>query len=404
MADDQSTIPRHAGSRVSPRTARGVAGLLIAALAILPAGTQTPASTSLTESDRLVSIYDTILAARFDEAARALAGACPPAPLEACLTLEVVARWWRIVIDPMDPARDAAFRQAALTAVGAAERWTEREPARAEAWFYLAGAYGPLVQWRVLRGERLTAAREGGRIKRALDRALALDPALADAHFGVGLYKYYADVVPAAARIVQWLLLLPGGDREDGLRLMRQARERGQLLASEADFQLHLIYLWYERRPADALALLEGLDRQYPSNPLFLQRIAEVQCEYLHDHAASAATWQRLLDRARSGEVEAGDLATARALLGLAHERHERSELDRALDHLEALISSAPARPYGVLARAYLMLGRVRDQLRDTSGAEAAYTRAIQHAPRGDPDRIRDRVRDARRQRARDAR
>ena len=303
------------------------------------------------------------------------------------------------MLDPANRSSDEPFERAAQAAVAAAQRWTEREPKRAESWFYLAGAYGPLVQWRALRGERLTAAREGGRIKRALDRALALDPGLTDAYFGLGLYRYYADVVPAGARLLQWLLFLPGGDRTLGLQQMKEARERGQLLASEADFQLHLIYLWYEKQPAVALALLAGLDARYPTNPVFLQRIAEVHCEYQHDHAASIRAWQQLLDRSQAGQTEARDLAVTRARLGLAHELSEMSEFDQAIVHLRAVIDDAPAAPLGAVARAYLALGRAHDRRGDRSAAEQAYTAALQHAPPGDPDRIRDGVRDARRRR-----
>jgi len=46
-----------------------------------------------------------------------------------------------------------------------------------------------------------------------LERALTLDPSLQDAYFGIGLYHYYAAVAPTAARVLRWLLLLPGGDR-----------------------------------------------------------------------------------------------------------------------------------------------------------------------------------------------
>ena len=60
---------------------------------------------------------------------------------------------------------------------------------------------------------------------------------------------------------------------------MLQARQSGVLLRGEADYQLHLIFLWYEQKPAQALEILEGLDARYPTNPLFQRRIAEVQDE-----------------------------------------------------------------------------------------------------------------------------
>ena len=83
--------------------------------------------------------------------------------------------WWQIQINPESRLLDQRFNELAASTSMANEAWTRREPQRAEAWFYLAGAYAPRVQWRVLRGERLGAARDGKRIKDALERALQLD-------------------------------------------------------------------------------------------------------------------------------------------------------------------------------------------------------------------------------------
>ena len=263
----------------------------------------TPASATLTEAPRLAAIYDAILDARFEEVDTLLKQACPPAPDGACQALRVVSLWWQIQIDPESRLLDRRFTELATSTIAANEAWTRREPQRAEAWFYLSGAYAPRVQWRILRGERLGAVRDGKRIKDALERALQLDPTLNDAYFGIGLYHYYADVAPTAAKILRWLLFLPGGDRVMGMREMLQARDKGELLRGEADFQLHAVYLWYEHKTAEALNLLERLDVRYPHNPLFVERIAEARSIYLHDHAASALAWRALLERAQANSV-----------------------------------------------------------------------------------------------------
>ena len=261
------------------------------------------ASSGLTEPARVAAVYDAILGARFEEAELRLKTTCPPAPQPVCDALAAAALWWRILIDPSSRAFDEALKRASSESIAAAQQWTVREPMRGEAWFYFAAARAPRVNLLVLRGERLAAAREGKQIKDALERALALDPALDDAYFGIGLYHYYADVAPMYAKLLRWLLALPGGDRVRGLDEMTRARDRGAIMRGEADFQLQQIYLWYEARPRDALALLESLDARYPTNPLFLERIADVLDVYLHDRDASAMAWSRLRDRAREGRV-----------------------------------------------------------------------------------------------------
>jgi tetratricopeptide (TPR) repeat protein len=376
-----------------------VAAGALAAAPTMAARTTTapPAGTAegLTDGAQLSAIYDTILQARFDEARAQLARTCPPAPSAACDILREVAIWWEIQQNPSSRQVDARFRASATAAIASATRWSEREPGRGEAWFYAAAAYAPLTQWRVLRGARLAAARDGKRMKDALERALALDSSLQDAWFGIGLYHYYADVVPAALKVLRFLLLLPGGDRVEGLQEMLRAREHGELLRGEADYQLHWLYLWYEEQPARALQLLRSLDTQYPSNPVFLQRIADVEHVYVSDHRASADSWQSLLERARSGRVAFAALAEARARVGLAAELIELSEAPRALELLDPVIRSRASEPYGVLALAQLTLGDAYASLGERAQAIDAYARAVEAAPPDDPDALRSRARSA---------
>jgi len=354
-----------------------------------------PAVTGLTESARLAAVYETILQARFNQARAEIARTCPPAPPESCLALTTAVLWWEIQLDPNNRRLDKSLQDAAATAIDAADRWTRRELQRAEAWFYLAAAHAPLEEWRVLRGQRLAAARDARGLKDALDRTVALDPTLEDAYFGVGLYHYYGAVAPATIRLLRWLLLMPGGNREEGLREMQRARDRGALLRGEADYHLHWLYLWYEHQPVRALELLRGLDARYPTNPLFLQRIAEVERDDVHDHAASMAAWQALLDRATDGRVEFAAMSAVRARIGLAQELVATSQASRAIDLLAPMIDSHPSAPYGAGALVHFARGRAYERLGDRDRAAIEWRQAIAIAPSDDPDAIRSRARSA---------
>ena len=195
---------------------------------------------------------------------------------------------------------------------------------------------------RPCRGERLAAVRSGLRIKSALDRVVALDPDLHDAYFGIGMYHYWADVAPLGAKLLRLLLLLPGGDRKQGLQEMLDARAKGVLLSGEADFQLHWLYLWFEEKPAEALTLVQSLDARYPSNPIFLQRIAEIEHEYRHDHRASAAAWQQLLERAQH-RSSGGGLARRDARAARSRRRTGSSSPSRSARSRRSTSSSRPA-------------------------------------------------------------
>jgi tetratricopeptide (TPR) repeat protein len=370
--------------------------------ALGPAGRQAssiPPRYELRGEEGLVRVYEFILDARFDQVEAELRRACGPAPPEACHVLEATALWWRIQLDPDNPALDPPFTAAVERAIRSTEEWTERAPQDAEAWFYLGGAYGARVQWRVLRDEKLAAARDGKQIKEALEQAIDLEPGLDDAYFGLGMYKYYADVAPAAARFLRFLLLLPGGDREEGMREMLRARSRGRLLQGEADYQLHIVYLWYERQTRRALELLQGLQARYPGNPLFPMHVAAIQDTYEHDITASLDTWRSLLAAAREQRANNAALAEVHARLGSARLLERVHLTDHALEHLQGVIAMKPRTPYSSLALAYLRLGEAHDRLGARPSAVAAYKAAVAAVPPTDPYGIRSQAAEHLRQR-----
>jgi len=336
-----------------------IACALLTGWFIAPAAAQ-----ELTGGPQIRRVYDAIFDARFDEVPQLLARTCPPAPAEACQLLDAVSVWWQIQLDPASVAHDAQFQTRIDAAIGSTEAWTTREPERAEAWFYLGGAYGARAQWRVLRRERLGAARDGKRIKEALERALALDPRLQEAYFGIGLYHYYADVAPAAAKMLRWLLLLPGGDKAEGMREMMRARAHAELLGDEADYQLHIIYLWYEKDPQRALALLTGLRDRHPRNALFPQLIAQVQDVYFHDLQASLRTWRSMLDAARGHRIAYSELAEMRSRLGIASVLERLNDNSGAIEQLQAVIAAKPVAPFGAYAEAQRELTRLNARTR----------------------------------------
>ena len=365
-----------------------------AALSLLLISLATHAGAAgLTSPEPLMKAYELILEARFDDAERQLKSSCPPAPQPACDVIAAVNDYWRLLLNAEDTSRDAALLARINAAIASTEAWVAREPKRAEAWFYLGGAYGTRVLLRGQRGQYLTAARDGKRIHDSLQLATTLDPSLGDAYFGLGLYHYYAAIAPRAARIISMLMFLPGGDRAGGLKEMEQTRSKGMLLRGEADYQLHLIYLWYEKQQATALRLIEGLHNRYPTNPIFYLRLADVQGNYVRNHQSALQTYRTMLDAARAGRIAAPAISEVHARLGMAQEMDALCDSVGAMEQLNAVIAAKPAAPYGALARAYYQLGVVHDRAGRRSEAVSAYQRARAANPRDDRLRINEKIR-----------
>jgi hypothetical protein len=178
---------------------------------------------------------------------------------------------------------------------------------------------------------------------------------------------------------------MPSSDREQGLAEMLEARNTSLLVRDEADYQLHLIYLWYEKQPERASALIEELRGRHPRNPHFWQIAAQIEDVYLHDAKASLRTWQGLFEAAQEGRVAEPAMAEVTARLGMALQLDRLGERQAALEQLRAVTVEQPPAPFGASARAQLQLGQVLEHMGRPTEAAAAYRTAIAEAGRDDP-------------------
>src|SRR6202158_6643249 len=139
----------------------------------------------------------------------------------------------------------------------------------AEMQFYAGMAEASSARLYALRGENRSAARSGVRGREHLPRAQALGPDRADADLGLGLYNYYVDTLSAIARVLRFFMGIPGGSKQEGIRLLERAIAQGVLTSNIARFYLALNLHRYDQQYEKALHVLGPLVEKYPANPLF---------------------------------------------------------------------------------------------------------------------------------------
>jgi tetratricopeptide (TPR) repeat protein len=142
-----------------------------------------------------------------------------------------------------------------------------------------------------LRGENRIAARSGVRAREHLLRARTLDPDLADADFGLGLYNYFVDTLSGVARILRFFMGIPGGSKKDGVKQLERAMNNGTLARAEARFYLAKNLRNYDQNYEGALAVITPLTEQYPANPLFALLRGDLYAKLARKE--SAAEWFR---------------------------------------------------------------------------------------------------------------
>ena len=195
--------------------------------------------------------------------------------------LEAEALWWRIWCQSAEfkygmtdarhrPKLEADQHYLDLTAKALSLAETKiKQGDSARMQFYAGMANAAAARLYALRGENRSTARTGVRAREHLLRAKVLDPSLADADFGLGLYNYYVDTLSAIARILRFFMGIPGGSKQDGIRLLERAISEGVLTPSVARFYLALNLHRYDQQYERALSIVTPLVERYPSNPLF---------------------------------------------------------------------------------------------------------------------------------------
>ena len=232
--------------------------------------------------------------------------------------LEADANWWKIylteanLIDPdvfealseaVTPY-DSDFRRLDELAILKAETRIHAHQDEARSYFYEGVAYGLRARLEALRDHALATARTGKRLRSFSLAALKLDPNLNDAYFGVGLYNYFVDTLPTYVKMLRFLILLPGGDRLVGLRQMQEAMEKGQLVTSEAKFNLAKNYSRsIDRQYPRSLELFRQMERQYPHNPLWKLLAGSIEIR-MGDVKEGEALYRQVIDETAHPQSE----------------------------------------------------------------------------------------------------
>lgn len=230
---------------------------------------------------------------------RSLQRAHPQHPLG--YLLEANAVWWKIycaacevkynIIDAWKQPRgplDDDFLHLTDKAIQLAEGQMARKET-AEMRLYAGMGYALKARLLGLRDERRATARAGVKAREHLLRANALDPDLADAYTGLGLYNYYVDTLSAFARILRFFMGIPGGSKKEGVRQLEIAARDGQLTAVEARIYLAKNLRNYDQQYERSVEWMQPLTELYPRNPLFHLLLGDMNAKLSRNEKAAAS-------------------------------------------------------------------------------------------------------------------
>lgn len=157
----------------------------------------------------------------------------------------------------------------------------------AEMHLYAGTGYALKARLFGLRGEHRAVAHAGVSARTEFLRALELDPDMADATAGIGLYNYYVDSFSSIVKMLSFFMGIPGGNKHEGIRQMKLGIDRGALLAVDTRFYLANSLRKYDHQYEQAIAVGEPLVTQYPNNTVYLLLLGNLNSELSRNDKAA---------------------------------------------------------------------------------------------------------------------
>jgi tetratricopeptide (TPR) repeat protein len=371
----------------------GITALAIALVVLCPAASRAnPRSEALTaeaydaaynlDYERAKALFDQAIAADPDDAGvyRGLAGLCWMQVLFLRGTLQVDDYMGHIrstanVPMPAPPAELATlFHKNIDRAIALGEKAVDRHYNDAASHYALGSALGIYAAYAgSVEGRLFGAMRLARRAYSESQRALDLDSRQAPAGLVAGTYRYIVSTLPAAVRLMAYIVGF-GGGREQGIRLIEQAANADSDIKADAQLGLVLIYN-RERRYDDAAAMARTLGRAYPQNRLFALEEASSLLR-----GGKAAEAERILDDGLSRLAAdarprmPGEEGRWHYKRGAARVR--LGQLDEAEQDLKAAAAAPGVRGW-VLARIHVEMGKVADLRGDRTTAQREYRAAL---------------------------
>ncbi len=278
-------------------------------------------------------------------------------------------------MDDPDPDLDRFLDQVAR-AIAAGQRLEQTRPADPEVKLLLGLSHGSQALVQSGRGHYVAAwqaLRDG---LRCFQEALALDPSLTDAYYGIGLYDYALGRLPGLLRPAVGLVLARG-DATQGLQELERVAEGGAYLKMTARLALLELYAGQEHRYTEALRLGRDLLGRYPGNPDVYFATASAASE-LGRFPEALAIARRAGENIAAGAPHFPPALRSRyeQLLGKIY--MDQGEYAAALRFFQQAVETpTPPRYRWVTAWAWTRSGMIFDLEGDRAEAERRYREAL---------------------------
>lgn len=183
---------------------------------------------------------------------------------------QAMTQWWRILCNFDDESKDERYYEMLEKVIDMCTERLDKNENDVTALFFKGGAVGFRGRLRANRGKWAGAANDGLIALPAVRKAYSIEPNNYDVLLGIGIYNYYAEVIPKQYPVVKPLMLFfPSGDKKKGLEQLEIAAQKARYAKNEATYFLLQSYFTYEKQYSKALEIATEMRSKFPKNPVF---------------------------------------------------------------------------------------------------------------------------------------
>ncbi len=280
------------------------------------------------------------------------------------------------------PADQEAFRRAVTRSLELTAKRLEKNPNDIDALYFRGSAFAIKANWDFLvRKAWLDALRGATQSRKLHQKILKLDPGYIDARLIPGIHEYVVGSLPWYWKLLGFLAGFRG-NKAQGIRMIELVAREGDRQRDNARFLLAAIYR-RERRPADAIPLLEGLIRDFPRNYLLRMELVQMYSD-LGDKQKALAVVREIERLKKEGAPGYGRMPWHKLWYTRGTLLFWYMDLEQALADFRKLVGVADELPLHQAQLAWFRLGQTLDLLGRRAEALGAYRKAIALAPQSE--------------------
>ncbi len=290
--------------------------------------------------------------------------------------------WWRILLNTTVEKYDDKFLEEIDLIIEKCDSILEKEPNNVDALFFKAGAIGFRGRLRALRFSWFKAADDGRKALPIVEKVMALEPNSNDAIFGLGLYNYYAAILPEKYPILKPIMIfMPSTNKDEGIRQVKRTAEKGRYAKYEAIYFLMLIYFTDENKPFVSYKYSKILTKDFPDNPIFEKWEGRIAAKIGNSLRASEIFKDVLLKGQKKMTGYTDDITKREASYYIADRYWKENKIDSSKTFFEQSIEYSKVidkgKESGFYINTLIYLGMINDVQNNREAAIEYYNRVL---------------------------